>query len=46
MQEKENSVRPDAPDGDDLEIRIDDDDAPVSSPEPPKHTFGSWMHRR
>ena len=46
MQEKENSVRPDAPDGDDLEIHIDDDDAPVSSPEPPKHTFGSWMHRR
>ena len=46
MQEKENSVRPDAPDGDDLEIHIDDDDAPVSSPEPPKPTFGSWMHRR
>lgn len=46
MQEKENSVRPDAPDGDDLEIHIDDDDVPVSSPEPPKHTFGSWMHRR
>lgn len=46
MQEKENSVRPDAPDGDGLEIHIDDDDAPVSSPEPPKHTFGSWMHRR
>lgn len=46
MQEKANSVRPDAPDGDDLEIHIDDDDAPVSSPEPPKHTFGSWMHRR
>lgn len=46
MQEKGNSVHPDAPDGDDLEIHIDDDDAPVSSPEPPKHTFGSWMHRR
>ena len=46
MQEKGSSVRPDAPDGDDLEIHIDDDDAPVSSPEPPKHTFGSWMHRR
>lgn len=46
MQEIGNSVHPDAPDGDDLEIHIDDDDAPVSSPEPPKHTFGSWMHRR
>lgn len=45
MQEKGSSVHPDAPDGDDLEIHIDDD-APVSSPEPPKHTFGSWMHRR
>ena len=46
MQEKVHPAHPDAPEGDGLEIHIEDDDAPSSTPEPSRHPFGYWMHRR
>ena len=46
MQEKVHHAHPDAPEGDGLEIHIEDDDAPSSTQEPSRHPFGYWMHRR
>lgn len=46
MQEKVHHAHPDAPEGDSLEIHIEDDDAPSSTQEPSRHPFGYWMHRR
>lgn len=46
MQATPSSPRTDDPDGDDFEIHIDDDDTPASAQESPRHSFGSWMHRR
>ena len=46
MPENGRSVHTDAPEGDSIEIRIDDDDdTPASAPKPSR-PFGSWIHRR
>lgn len=45
-EEPEPNTHTDDPEGDDLEIPIDDEDEPDSVPEPSRRPFGSWMHRR
>lgn len=45
-EEPEQKMHQDDPEGDDLEIHIDDEKEPDSVPEPSRRPFGSWMHRR
>lgn len=44
MTQKAHTIHTDAPEGDDLEIHIED--APSAEPEPTRHTFSPWRHRR